>query len=81
MWWISYVIKKRNHIISEIKSKYWIRIHKFGLRVPRAVNEAQEIDHENDNTLWWDAVLTEMHNIRVAFETFDGEQSDTSRGY
>ena len=29
-WWVPYVLKKRNRIIAKVKSKYWIRTHKFG---------------------------------------------------
>ena len=28
-WWVPHVLKKRNRIISKVKSKYWSRTHKF----------------------------------------------------
>ena len=34
-----------------------------------------EIDRENGNTLWMDAIKLEMQNVRVAFEEFDGDTS------
>ena len=43
-WWVSFVIKKRNRIISKVKSKYWMRTHKFGIRVPKSVAKAKRLD-------------------------------------
>ena len=33
-WWCSYVLRKRNRIISKVKSKYWQRTHKNGIKIP-----------------------------------------------
>ena len=30
-WWVPHVIKKRNRIVSKVKTKYWLRTHKFGI--------------------------------------------------
>ena len=81
-WWIPYVMKKRNRIISRTKSKYWTRTHKFGICIPKSVQEAKEIDAANRNTLWWNAICTEMRNVRVAFEEYDGDIGElTKKGY
>ena len=40
------------------------------------MKEALEIDTENGNTLWADAVGLEMKNSRVAFEEYDGRIED-----
>ena len=56
-WWVPHTLKKRNRIIGKVKSKYWARTHKYGIRVPKSVQEAKEIDRQNGNTLWWDAIL------------------------
>jgi hypothetical protein len=41
------------------------------------------VDAENGNTLWWDAIVLEMSNVRVAFEEYDGEltQDGKPKGY
>jgi hypothetical protein len=41
------------------------------------------VDAENGNTLWWDAIVLEMSNVRVAFEEYDGEltQDRKPKGY
>jgi hypothetical protein len=30
------------------------------------------VDAENGNTLWWDAIVLEMSNVREAFKEYDG---------
>ena len=72
-WWVPHVDKKRNRIISKVKSKYWTKTHKFGIKMPKSVEEARQLDKENGNTLWWDAICKEMKNIRIAFEEYDGD--------
>jgi hypothetical protein len=57
----------------KLKSKYWQRTHKYGIRVPRSVNEARDIDLENGDTRWIDSVSLEMKNARVAFEVYEGD--------
>ena len=75
-WWVHHVIKKQKQIIAKVKSKYWTRTHKFGIKIPKSVKEAKELDAQNGNTLWWDAILKEMVNVKIAFELFDGDEKD-----
>ncbi|KAI2498409.1 Reverse transcriptase (RNA-dependent DNA polymerase) [Fragilaria crotonensis] len=67
-WWVPYTLRKRNRIIAKVKSKYWIRTHKFGIKIPKNVAEARAFDAENGNTSWWDAILKEMKidSVRLA---------------
>ncbi len=62
-WWISHVLNKCNRIIGKVKAKYWIRTHKFIVKVPRTVEEAHAFDKENGATVWWDAICKEMLNV------------------
>jgi len=78
---VSFVLKKRNRIIAKVKSKYWVRTHKFGIRVPKSVNEAKRLDKANGDTLWCDAICKEMKNVRIAFEEFKGDVSAITPGY
>ena len=66
-WWVKRTLKKRDMIISKVKTKYWKTTHKFGIRVPKDVEEALKLDQDNSNTLWYDAIQKEMSNVRVAF--------------
>ena len=64
-------LKKPNRIISKVKSKYWSRTHKYGIKIPKTIDEAKQIDTENGDTLWMDAVRMEMKNVMIAFEEYD----------
>ena len=72
-WWIPYVLRKAKRIISKIKSKYWQRTHKYGIKVPKSVAEAYAIDKENGNTLWGDAIKEEMVKIKGAMRIHNGD--------
>ena len=80
-WWVPTVLKKRTRILSKVKAKYWQRTHKFGIRIPKTVAQAQQIDKENGDTLWWDAILMEMRNVRPAFEKWEKAEIDLPVGY
>ncbi len=51
-WWVPYTLRKRNRIIAnKLKSKYWIRTHKFGIKIPKTVAQARQFDEENGNLM------------------------------
>ena len=43
-WWVKDVLHKGDQMISKVKSEYWITTHKFGIQVPKSVDEAYKID-------------------------------------
>ena len=45
---------------------------KYGMRIPTSITEAYEIDKENGNTLWRDAIKRKMENVSVSFEVLEG---------
>ena len=51
------MLEKRKRIIGNLKSKYWVRTHKFSVRIPKPVQEAKAFYEDNVNTLWWDDIL------------------------
>ena len=65
--WIKKVFKKIDRIIYKTSRKCWQKTHKYGLRIPHTVKEDIEIDKENWDTLWGDAILQEMKNVRPEF--------------
>ena len=79
--WAPSVLKKRNRIIAKIKSKYWLKTHKFGIEIPKSVLQARQIDAKNGNTLWWVAICKEMKNVRPAFEVFEGGVEQLPSGF
>lgn len=75
-YWVPYVLKKRDTIISKLKTKYWERTHKYGIKIPKTMKEALDLDRENGDTYWYDAIKKEMKNVRVAFEVYNGRLED-----
>ena len=80
-WWVPHTLKKRNRILAKLKSKYWVRTHKYGIEIPKSVEQAKTLDEKNGNTLWWDSIMKEMKNVRPAFEEWEGSASEIDSAY
>ena len=78
-WWVHKVLKRKERIINKVKSKYWRTTHKFGIEVPKSVEEAYEIDRSTGTNHWTKAIEKEMKNVRVAFEKLDNVSQDQMR--
>jgi hypothetical protein len=63
------------------QSKYWERLHKFGIEIPKTVSKALRLDASNGDTLWADAIRTEMQNVRPAFKVWEKPESKIPIGY
>lgn len=70
-WWVPFTLRKRDSIISAVKARVKRVTHKYGVEIPRTVQEAYALDKKNGNTLWRDALTKEMSNLRVAFDILD----------
>jgi hypothetical protein len=57
-----------------VKSKYWQQTQKYGIKIPKSVKHALELDQKNGDSQWWEASMTEMANARVVFQVFDKER-------
>ena len=66
-WWVNFILKKRDMIISAVNKRHHKKTHKFGICIPCNALEALSIDNENDNTLWFDVMAKKMRNVWVAF--------------
>ena len=66
VWWISYIERKRKSIISKLKSKYWQRTHKYGIKIPKSVKESYEFNEDNGNKLWTDGIKEEINKVRLS---------------
>ena len=71
-WWVFYVLRKRERIISKAKAKYWRTTHKYEVRLPKNVREAMMLDSQNNNTFWQDALNKKMGKAKVAHEHVKG---------
>ena len=70
-WWVKHVLKKRDRIIASIRkqqTRYLKKSHKFGIELPKTVEEVLALDAKNGNTLCVDVISKEMENARVTFE-------------
>ena len=43
--------RRRNFLISKLKSWYWYRTHKYGINIPKSVSEAYSFNKKNSNKL------------------------------
>ena len=71
-WWVHYTLKKRDRIIAKVKTKYWKTTHKYGVRLPKTIDEALKIDADTGTNFWSAAVKKEMSKAQVAYEEVDG---------
>jgi hypothetical protein len=67
-WWVPYVLRKRDVIVSAVNTRVRKSSHKYGIDLPTSVRHAIDIDRKNGDTLWQDALSKEMGNVCVAFE-------------
>ncbi|KAG7345432.1 hypothetical protein IV203_032963 [Nitzschia inconspicua] len=79
-WWVPYTLKKRDAIVLAVNNRYWKRTQKYGIRIPKTVKEAFEIDHENGDNRWAESIQKEMNAVRVAFRIL-GEDQKVPPGY
>ena len=70
-WWVNHTIRRRNAILSAVKARMKKKTHKYGIEIPRDVAHARELDEQNGNTFWIDALEKEMYNVGVAFEILE----------
>jgi len=70
-WWVPYVLSRRNRIVAAVNKRYHKRTHKYGIEVPKTYDDCVRIDTANGNTLWQDAVTSEMEKVRIAFKILD----------
>ena len=75
-WWVPYAIKKEKRMLSKLKSKYWERTHKYGIQIPKSVEEAYAIDVSNGDRLWSNAIRDEMGKIKGAVRVHDGKPEE-----
>jgi len=75
-WWVPHVKRKKERMISKIKKgkkKYWDRTHKYGIKLPKSVQQALDIDRKTGTTFWREAIAKEMKNVIPAFKFNDDD--------
>ena len=79
-WWVAKTLRRRDRIISKVKTKYWRTTHKFGICIPKSVIEAYQIDRDTGTDFWTKAIEKEMKNVRIAFEKLEGVTPEEMEG-
>jgi hypothetical protein len=79
-WWIPSYLDQKKRIINAVKARYLKRTQKFGIDLPRTVEEALKIDKETGTTYWADAIAKERKNNRIAFK-FLNQGENAPPGY
>ena len=54
------------------KKKWWRTTHKFGIEVPKTVEDSLEIYSKTGTDLCDETIRKEMTNVRILFEKIDG---------
>ena len=69
-WWAHHTLRKLKQIrkVSGAKTKYWMKTHKYGVRLPKSIEEAYRIDRETNTDYWSKAIAKEMKNVMITFE-------------
>ena len=74
-WSCPYVLRKKDRIITGVKTKVLKKRFKYGFEVPENVAQAIKLDEINGNTLCQDGIEKKMNAVRVAFKTLNkGDQ-------
>ena len=55
-WWVHYLFKKQDRIISKAKTDYWRTTNKYGVSIPKTEAEALELDSQTVQPLWGDSL-------------------------
>ena len=64
-------MRKRDIILSVVKSRLRKTTHKYGIKIPTSIADAKCIDKENNNHFWRDAIQLEIQNNGVACEILE----------
>jgi hypothetical protein len=76
-WWVPHEKRKRECLICKVKKgkkKYWDRTHKYGIELPKDVQQALDINKKTGTTFWREAIAKEIKNMLPAFK-FNNDDS------
>jgi hypothetical protein len=73
-WWVLHILKQRKRIIKAVKTRYAKKMHKYGIRLPKSVEDAYKIDRETNTDFWHHAIVKEMTDNAIAFKILEDDQ-------
>jgi hypothetical protein len=74
-WWVKDTLARKNSIVKAMKSRYVRKTHKYGIRLPKDIKEAYELDRESGTDYWHQAIVKEMTNNASAFQFLEPEEN------
>ena len=79
-WWVPFMLRKRDRVISKLLKKYWLTTNKFGLEIPHSVKRAYDIDDETGTELWRKAITREILKVKVEYEDNEATPEEIRSG-
>jgi len=73
-WWLKHALRHQRTFMKSTRKRYLKHSHKFGIRHPKTVEEALEIDKQTKTTFWRDAIHKKMKNNRMAFKVLEEDE-------
>ncbi len=67
-WWVKETLKRCKRLIKLSQRRHVKTGYKFGIKIPRTIEEALELDKINSNDLWFKAIMKVMTKVKIAFE-------------
>ena len=72
VWWVKHIQWTKDRIINRVRASKQVKhCIKFGIKIPRTIDEALLFDKHISNNLWRKAIDKEMDKVRVAFQLLD----------
>ena len=66
--WDKYLLCWKYQIMSKVKTRYWWKTYKFGIRITKAAKEVLDIEKAVGTNFWEIAIQNDISNVRVYFE-------------
>jgi len=73
-WWVKQTLHRKSNFMKTARKCYFKCTHKFGVRLPKTMEEALDIDRITKTTFWRDAIQNKMKNNRQAFEFLEEDE-------
>ncbi len=72
-WWVKDTLQTRKRLIKLSQRRQVKTGYKFGVQIPKTVQQALELDTLAGNKLWYNAIMKEMTKVMVAFDIKERE--------
>ena len=71
-------VRQNNFLSQRRQARYLKRNYKFGIKLPKTVEQALALDAKNGNNFWAGSIAKEMENDKVAFGSYQMGQRFSS---